>query len=420
MNNNKIPKYLPLLRYASENFGDSDIFQGVNVIFSLHHTGDLIPLSQEMQRLGLQTELAWFFEIPYSSNEIIKSKLMEVGFLEENIFSDRPISILEAYEYNQFTRAKSFIPKAILNGINRGANKTIIMDDGGNSSFCKFEIAEIQNKFYHPISIIEQTANGMRQHRKQMMHEICGIINIAETKAKKKFESPTIAKSIWNCIKDECLRENIPLNDKTTVLVLGYGDISQALIKQLSKNVSDQQRIIIKPEPQNRFYHLNHNTLVPINSSLKNKVDLVLGCSGSRSFHHSFLFLLAEKSLLINTSSWTLDFLKDEWISAGLNITSIEDDERRLKTIHDKIVFKISTKQVVLLNGGFPINFSGTINPSPPEKMQLTVSLMLAGAIQALKYDKGEYMLDIIPENKILGEFLNNSIQDKQVTYFSS
>jgi len=37
-----------------------------------------------------------------------------------------------------------------------------------------------------------------------------------------------------------------------------------------------------------------------------------------------------------------------------------------------------------LANGGFPVNFTGEIDPIPAEEIQITRSLVLAGALQAV------------------------------------
>ena len=59
------------------------------------------------------------------------------------------------------------------------------------------------------------------------------------------------------------------------------------------------------------------------------------------------------------------------------------------------------------MNGGFPSDFSGKINPVPLENIQLTQALLLGGAIQAIKTEKSEFIdVDLKLQKLLIGEYL--------------
>ena len=153
----------------------------------------------------------------------------------------------------------------------------------------------------------------------------------------------------------------------------------------------------------------------PLKSSYQiNPIDIVIGCTGSKSFHHSFISFLSQKCLLINASSWDLEFPKNEWIAAGKYKNSFIKN----KYLHCLLEFSIQEKQLLLPNAGYPINFSGLVNSSPPQFMQLTVALMLAGALQSLKMKKGEFLLNKRREEFILEQYLTDNELYKKISYF--
>jgi hypothetical protein len=68
-------------------------------------------------------------------------------------------------------------------------------------------------------------------------------------------------------------------------------------------------------------------------------------------------------------------------------------------------------ENIVLLNGGFPINFDGHKLSIPLEDIQLTEALMFAGAIQAIRgLGEGIVDLDLGVQDFIIREFESLSL----------
>ena len=64
----------------------------------------------------------------------------------------------------------------------------------------------------------------------------------------------------------------------------------------------------------------------------------------------------------------------------------------------------------VFLNGGFPINFDGTPDPIPAHRIQLTRTILMAGAVQAANLsDAGVHTLNAEWEKIIIEHFQQSS-----------
>jgi hypothetical protein len=69
--------------------------------------------------------------------------------------------------------------------------------------------------------------------------------------------------------------------------------------------------------------------------------------------------------------------------------THIRLSDKELKrlndeNIHQNVAFTIENdKTVTVVNGGMPITFLGILNPTNPERFDLTISFMVAASVQA-------------------------------------
>ena len=110
-------------------------------------------------------------------------------------------------------------------------------------------------------------------------------------------------------------------------------------------------------------------------------------------FH--LLSLVRDNGYLISASSAAIEFPFNEMIQYALlndknNIMQISLSDIQLnqldnQNIHRNINFKIQNNiNLTIVNGGMPITFLGILNPTIPEKFDLTVSCMVAASIQAV------------------------------------
>ena len=77
--------------------------------------------------------------------------------------------------------------------------------------------------------------------------KISQFLTLLKRKPKKEYESPIIAKTIWENIKSECVKVNIAADNLNGILMLGYGDFGRSIVDQILADGMDQKRVIIKP-----------------------------------------------------------------------------------------------------------------------------------------------------------------------------
>jgi len=115
----------------------------------------------------------------------------------------------------------------------------------------------------------------------------------------------------------------------------------------------------------------------------------VIGCTGTRSFNIWNYVHLAKRSVLISASSGAAEMAREEFVelAESCKVDDIHIRNRaalRSRDVHSDITLQILDRVVTIANGGFPINFDGRLNRIAAEDIQITVALMLAGALQAV------------------------------------
>ena len=73
-------------------------------------------------------------------------------------------------------------------------------------------------------------------------------------------------------------------------------------------------------------------------------------------------------------------------------------------SLHEFYIIDSEGKRFYVANGGFPIDFDGSLDPIAPEKIQITRALVLAACIQVLS----ETTTGIIKLNDKIQNELNN------------
>jgi S-adenosylhomocysteine hydrolase len=429
--NHLIPVELQTVSKCAEHFGTPGLFAEVNVILAQHLVGDLLPFVRALQSLGLRRELCWVLDIPYASNSTVRKELLELGLPEDNVASAVDFSPLEPYQPTQYFRASSLFRRAIATGMQLGAKRTVIIDDGGHSAMARFAInAAVGKGNSHPVIVVEQTGHGMKLHRQVDLPNMTALINVAESPAKLKYESPVIAQTVVRKIKRLLNEVPLPFHDTDKLMIFGYGSVGKAVTQRLIADLQiSEERLIIKPEPREAFYTLENGQLsgiLDLNTLQAQKPKLVIGCTGEQAFLNSHISLLNPEALLISASSGTVEFPRDEWIAVARNsteghITLSRIDELLVShSIHQVLAFRINGNSVFLANSGYPVNFEGEVNSSPPDLMQLTVSLMLTGAIRATevsKYSRGELRISHADERWIVDTFHHSLATGDAVKY---
>ncbi|HEX6373325.1 MAG TPA: hypothetical protein VF006_30660 [Longimicrobium sp.] len=260
------------------------------------------------------------------------------------------------------------------------ARRLLILDEGGI-------ITPFARACNIPVCAVEQTRSGARFlagiHNLQFP-----IVNVAESEAKLKHESPLIAHSILKALEGRMTyhRPDLQLNALQAVVV-GYGVIGEAVARALRTagatvaiHDEDEARITVGREA---------GFVAPDLSVSGSQADVVIGCVGKSWSSEQLVDCLPDNALLACASSANVEFLGFLRTALRQNsgmLPEAETEQSGLTWGHgDYMVEHARGRRSWLLNAGFPVNFDGSIDVIPPRLFQLTRALMVAGAIQALE-----------------------------------
>ncbi len=241
-----------------------------------------------------------------------------------------------------------------------GLERVVILDDGG-------DLILAANKIFKNACGVEQTSSGFRKISQAPLEY--PVVNVARSEAKLKLESPMIAEAI-------AVKLQPYLKNDSKVLVVGNGPIGNSIYEKLSK----------------RYFVTSKQELFS-DSKLKLDIyDIIIGCTGDTIIQPDQLKQCKKGAILASASSSDTEF-------PAVNL--------RKKTIRTYDCHQtISVDDIILLNSGFPINFDGSKDSVPPEKIQLTRSLLLVGIYQALESkNKGLIELNREMQGKIVQRY---------------
>jgi S-adenosylhomocysteine hydrolase len=394
---NIIPEELPLLSQFRSQFPNKRIFSDTDVVFIQHHLGPLIPKVEAMVTDGLEKKCCWFVDIPYSTNERVRSELLDRNYLQDHMtipFHD-PI---EDYDENMASRVIFLMMKLAKRDTSR---KLLVIDDG--AYFARFlrkvmlHYPELREVFCSA-GIVEQTTRGHRFLEKYGQELVnffdLRIVSIARCKTKIEFEAPfigaAVARAIHNSLKDKSLP------DIRQIAVIGFGAVGEATLSQLTVKAPGAMIDIVEVDKgkRNKINLLGSKCRGINELDLNKQYELVIGCTGYDSFRLGQRNLLADKALLVSGSSAAVEFnragfveLADRYPDDDLFI--FEKEKTRKEGIHATItILQEGRKSFSFLNAGFPVNFDGRIECLPVRIIQATHTLLFAAAIQSLRQTK--------------------------------
>jgi S-adenosylhomocysteine hydrolase len=265
----------------------------------------------------------------------------------------------------------------------------IVLDDGGRCR--QFFPSALSDR--HPIAV-EQTTSGLKWRRGGRW---MSTIEVAGSAAKKTLESPAVTASI--------MRYVLPQLTYPTwggaVGVVGLGTVGQDLAIRLASlghevNVYDKSS-----RPRDWMLRLRWcDSLM----ELFKASNVVLGCTGEDLLAHAdWLHKLQGNRILASCSSEDIEFRSV--------LRRIRDSSAALNPLSAREVC-LPNGSLTILRGGFPANFTGTPNSGPPDLIQVTRALLLAGVVQAAAASRSSVemprriMLDPSAQALVSHEFL--------------
>lgn len=351
MNSRKSPLTFPVIEYAKTLLPHVSL-KNTCVIAIQHLMETTHAMFQSWYRLNLKPSQIHVLGKCYSTHrgvaEIMKTEGIHVSPLSHQFDSHLPYDCQFDGYVTEFIH--EFLSKAYL----KQFQKLIVLDDGGHLIQA---IVKRIHDFPIPIAAVEQTSSGYDQIKTLRLS--LPVVNVARAEVKLKYEAPMVAEV---AVK-RTLNKLHSLHFKPkNILIMGNGVIGSALKKTL-----------------NGWYEVNSYDKASPNQMLESilpHADLVLGCTGSTSIPAVMHPLLKKRCVLASVSSSDREF-DSVYI-------------RKRMPIYSFCHADVDNREVVLLNSGFPINFSGEKNSVQPKKIQLVRALLTLGVLQATQISESQ------------------------------
>lgn len=366
---------LPLVESLVASY-DGPSLRNVRILGVQHILETTHSMFQSLYRLGLKPENISIIGKCYSTCKEVYDEMIAEGIdVSPGSFS---YSSHQSYDELFGEEVRKFLSSRTdrLHEYER----VIILDDGGKC---------ITTLLHNPVSLppliaIEQTSSGYEAIKSQILP--FPVINVARSPLKLKLESPMIAQAAAERLYMR-LKKRGHLPDKA--LIIGGGAIGQAIRKTLSSDMD-----ICVFDQNNELSHCHNQSL----TELIGQYPLIIGCTGKTSIPSRYHKHFQEKATLVSASSSDREF-------DALHL-------RRQIPVNYSCFSDLEVNDLLLVNSGFPVNFDGERENIEPELIQLTIALITAGILQAMKPTTSSGIIPVNAEMefKIETEFLCDGI----------
>ncbi len=382
-------KELPVLSRWLELHEGSNPFKNVTALMLQHQLGNQVPQTEALIRLGLDPLNIYWIDIPYTSTQKVRDALMELGIPRDH-FITHDFKLLDDYAPYQRLRVQQF-----LRSISRDdPEHLLVLDDGAYL----LEAMACQRQSLRRISIVEQTTRGLIKMDENTAMCYCAddipIVNVAGSQPKMQLEPPFIGLSVCDALLRQ-FGHLVKPSARDRCLLLGYGAIGKqvALFAHQVLGYSKDKIHVHDKSAERMTAAVNDGYAVLDRKARGIRFTLVIGCSGRASFRVGDHVLLEDGAYLASATSGTVELSRENFIE--LAEASPHDDiwiERKgldETNLHSDIEFHLMDRNAIFVNGGFPVNFDGTVNCVPHHYIQPTPTMMCAAALQAVHLNRG-------------------------------
>jgi S-adenosylhomocysteine hydrolase len=379
------PPKLPLLDSLS-GLVDKVDFSNTVLVGVQHLQASNASMLVKLHEAGLDYGRMFLLGKVYSSNPLVAEILKRLGvFVHQGSFELDDVGLLENYRKQLDKEAADLLVIANERLLSQPKPRKLLVVDSGAS------LVTLVNRYRESIEAgavaVEQTTSGVRRIE-ELTCVLLPIIDVAGSQAKRRHESRYIASSIIENLESRirALPVETQLAD-SEVLVVGIGAVGMEVAKQLRNKVAN---LVVYDLNGERLAMARKDGLhvVGLQNGLS-RSQIIIGCVGKYWLPENAERLIQDGAILASGSSSNVEFL-------GLNVLN-QHDAAGLELAHLDYLVKVQNGIAWVLNAGFPVDFDGSPDPIPPEVIQFTRALMLAGIYQAMgsnQADRGLIGLD--------------------------
>jgi S-adenosylhomocysteine hydrolase len=388
---------MPVLERMREHVGD--VHRSIRAFVGVQHLfGSTASLIREIVEGHVDPARVFLLGKPYSANREV------VRYLTSREFWVHPSSTEQSLEGendgemdHRIITMLSLLRHGLIRGEGETAGRVLLIDDGGRAIRMLHDdrFADIRHRF----TCVEQTRCGIRTLENLDLQ--VPVINVAESWVKLEHESPIIAESVnRELMKKLQAMETTGIAVGRSALVIGYGSIGRAVGRELREC---GWRVRIYDTEEQRLATAAHDgfqALRDLHTALHGG-GVIVGCTGKPVLGQSDYDHIPHGAILVSASSADVEFRAwqlrpqgtclgrpEAWFRSGNPESSHCRDNADARIGRDHPCFSLyrigsPRRAFYLVNGGFPVNFTGGVDPIPPDQIQLTRSLLYLGAVQA-------------------------------------
>lgn len=372
---------LPLLEALVARHGADRPLAGWRCLFIQHQLGDVCCQAEATLALGIAPEDFFWAPIPYTAHPDLPSELHARTGVPVEHFFDSTYTLRTPYDayMKRATRAQIV---AVLEGMSDG-DRLVVVDDGAYFAAAVAADAALAERLARlKVAIVEQTQRGIYKMEEIGMPAGAPIVDVARSAPKKQIEPRYIAEAVARGTCRAILASDARRGD--AVLLMGYGAIGTAVAEALDITGMSDRLYAWDIDPQRR-QNVEADGRLWWNRNGDVKFDYIIGCTGKAALTLGDLDAARDGAMLVNAASGRHELPVDALLAAD-DVQFIGDRAAILdgSDIHATLTFALpGGRQVSVVNGGLPITFCGDLNPTRPEKFDLTACCMTYGALQA-------------------------------------
>jgi hypothetical protein len=379
-------------------------FEQVDVLSCQHILGSVLPQYVAIRELLPGAQFWQILGKPYSANPWAIRLLEDAGFTFNHDSATLPER--ESYALGSFAQRQRQLTRASVSrffslmpeSVKLSRAPIIVIDDGGALISAVASAAKACGTT-RPIACVEQTQRGLHA-----AHPATGtrtappggiaIVNVAQSLSKLVLESRLIGTSVVENIQAWLSLLGVSATDdlrasSLTIGVIGFGSVGGAVAAELQAHdvvphIYDSNRNRLAEAKRRRY-----NVALTLEDFLAG-CSVIVGATNGSWLDRRTAAYLRDEVILASASSGDIEFhgLPAEWKADQLTVLDPALPSSAFDTIHGEIrMYRPDQATMHILNGGFPVNFNGALDPIDPGQIQLTRALMLAGILQIIGCD---------------------------------
>jgi hypothetical protein len=408
-----VPGHLPLLETVAGVANARSIsLDDVLVVGHQHLLGSNVSLLRKLLELGCHPDRMLVVGKGYSTSAAAMLALELEGVQVESGLASLPSRTLReraggypadyrtGYRAHLESEVDGFVRRAMSAGRDV-PRRLLILDDGGlliTSCARLLNSRSSERRFAHlRVGAVEQTTAGRRLIVNEFPHlpRKFPVVDVARTGLKLKHEGEQVGESVVRELRaglNLCRQASFSVTGLSggRVAVIGYGAVGSwvaASLRLRAEGERPAEVVVYDAEPVRRSMATaaGYLTVDSLDSALVG-TDVVVGCTGVPLPIDAEM--LSQPIVFASASSWDTEFsglLRRGGLRSDARSSRVTSGDADFDVAHE-LVHGSSRRGVdyVVLNSGFPVNFTGGVDPIEPSSIQVTRALMLGGALTLL------------------------------------